>query len=160
MNDRSPPGGYCPGNAASPTGPQHCIMMIAAAEVQGTTPEQMRAGTPGHLLNSTDPQVLLSAIRAMGRGNMPNDGGIAQRVMPQVTKPVPQPVATPVTQLGRSEKEVLHSLVEGPGHKMIAHRLRISFEAVGTHLMRIYEKLQAHSNTEAVAKALRSKLVA
>lgn len=135
------------------------VIMFAVAEGQGVTPEQMRAGTPGILLISNDPQVLLKAIREMGNGNMPTDGSIAQRVMLQVTAPTLQPAVTPVTELSPREKEVLNALVEGLSYKMIAHRLSISFETVRTHIKRIYEKLAVHNNTEAVAKALRNGLV-
>lgn len=131
--------------------------MFAVAEGLGVTPEQLRAGTPGVLLSSSDPQALLRAIREMGQGDLPRDGSISQRVMLQVTAPAPQPVAT---LLSPREQEVLHALVEGLSYKMIAHRLRISFETVRTHMKRIYEKLQVHSNTEAVAKALKIGLVA
>lgn len=135
------------------------VIMFAVAEGQGVTPEQMRAGTPGILLSSNDPQVLLNAIREMGKGNMPNDGSIAQRVVLQVTAPTLQPKSIPVIELSPREKEVLNALVEGLSYKMIAHRLSISFETVRTHMKRIYEKLAVHNNTEAVAKALRTGLV-
>ena len=131
------------------------VIMFAVAEGQDVTPEQMRKGTPGILLSSNDPQVLLHAIREMGKGNLPNDSSIAQRVMLQVTEPGLQAEATPVTALSPREKEVLNALVEGLSYKMIAARLSISFETVRTHVKRIYEKLAVHNNTEAVAKALR-----
>ncbi|MBS1547005.1 MAG: hypothetical protein JST38_02260 [Bacteroidetes bacterium] len=53
------------------------VIMFAVAEGQGVTPEQMRTGTPEVLLSSNDPQVLLNAIREMGRGNLPGDRSIA-----------------------------------------------------------------------------------
>ncbi len=143
----------------SPTSSARTVIMFAVAEGADVTPEQMRTGTPGLLLSSNDPQVLLNAIREMGKGNLPGDSSIAQRVMLQVTDPFPQPVATPVTELSPREKEVLSAMVEGLSYKMIAHRLSISFETVRTHVKRIYEKLRVHNNTEAVAKALRNGLV-
>ncbi|MCC6838633.1 MAG: response regulator transcription factor [Flavobacteriales bacterium] len=143
----------------APTNSSRTVIMFAVAEGQGVTPEQLRTGTPGILLSSNDPQVLLNAIREMGKGNLPGDSSIAQRVMLQVTGPALHPEASLVIDLSPREKEVLNALVEGLSYKMIAARLSISFETVRTHIKRIYEKLRVHNNTEAVAKALRNGLV-
>jgi len=143
----------------APTNSSRTVIMFAVAEGQGVTPEQLRTGTPGILLSSNHPQVLLNAIREMGKGNLPGDSSIAQRVMLQVTGPALHPEASLVIDLSPREKEVLNALVEGLSYKMIAARLSISFETVRTHIKRIYEKLRVHNNTEAVAKALRNGLV-
>lgn len=136
------------------------VIMFAVAEGEGITAENMRSGTPGLLLSSNDPQVLLNAIREMGSGNMPPSGDIAERVLLHVSHPVQaQPPARAVADLSPREKEVLNALVEGLSYKMIAHKLAISFETVRTHIKRIYEKLQVHNNTEAVAKTLRYGLL-
>jgi DNA-binding NarL/FixJ family response regulator len=58
----------------------------------------------------------------------------------------------------RAEKEILHHLLEGESKKQIAHRLGVSFYTVDTHLRNIYTKLQVHSRSGAVAKALKEKL--
>ncbi len=137
------------------------MIMFAVMEGHGITTEDMRAGTPGILLSSDDPEVLMNAIREMGRGNMPASGEIARRVMLHVTDPkMEQQPPVPVTDLSPREKEVLNALVEGLSYKMIAARLSISFETVRSHIKRIYEKLRVHNNTEAVAKALKIGLVA
>ncbi len=135
------------------------VIMFAVTEGQHPTLESMRAGTPGILLSSTDPQVLLNAIREMGRGRMPPTGDIAQRVVLHVSHPTAGPAAVPVTVLSPREKEVLSALVDGLSYKMIADRLRISLETVKSHIRQIYGKLRVHNNTEAVVKALRHGLV-
>ena len=146
--------------SAESQGTIRMVIMFAVAEGQDITVKTMRSGTPGILLSSTDPQVLLATIREMGRGQMPPNGDMARRVLLQVIDPVPEAQATAaVTDLSPREKEVLNALVEGLSYKMIAHRLSISFETVRTHIRRIYEKLAVHNNTEAVAKALRTGLV-
>ena len=61
--------------------------------------------------------------------------------------------------LSAREKEVLQCLVDGHSYKMIADHLKISFETVRSHLKHIYEKLQVHNNTEAVAKTLKRGLL-
>lgn len=147
----------------SPTDPtpQRTVIMFAVMEGHGITAEDMRAGTPGILLSSEDPEVLLAAIRDMGRGRLPDGSEVARRVMLHVTDPTQERAAgVPVTDLSPREKEVLNALVEGLSYKMIADRLSISFETVRSHIKRIYEKLRVHNNTEAVAKALKIGLVA
>jgi len=58
-----------------------------------------------------------------------------------------------------AEKEILHRLVEGNPKKQIAHDLGVSFHTVDTHLRNIYAKLHVHSRSEAVAKALKERLL-
>jgi DNA-binding NarL/FixJ family response regulator len=62
-------------------------------------------------------------------------------------------------QLSVREKEILKSLATGNSFKLIASDLQISLETVRTHIKKIYEKLQVHSQIEAVSKALNEKLV-
>ncbi|NJM52440.1 MAG: response regulator transcription factor [Blastocatellia bacterium] len=57
------------------------------------------------------------------------------------------------------ETKILKLLTEGHHYKTAAHELGISKATVAFHLRNIYEKLQVHSKTEAVAKALRENLV-
>jgi DNA-binding NarL/FixJ family response regulator len=57
------------------------------------------------------------------------------------------------------EPRLLKLLVEGHSYKTAATQLGISAKTVSFHLQRIYEKLQVHSKSEAVAKALRNRLV-
>jgi DNA-binding CsgD family transcriptional regulator len=49
--------------------------------------------------------------------------------------------------------------VEGHSYKTAAADLGISVSTVSFHLQNIYGKLQVHSKSEAVAKALRNRIV-
>ncbi len=62
-------------------------------------------------------------------------------------------------QLTDREKEVLTCLVKGMSYKLIADACFISVDTVRGHIKNIYEKLQVHSKSEAVAKAIRGKIV-
>ena len=57
------------------------------------------------------------------------------------------------------ENEILTLLSQGNSYKMIAAQSEISLDTVRTHIKKIYEKLQVHSQTEAVSKAINEKLV-
>ena len=61
--------------------------------------------------------------------------------------------------LSEREKEVLSALVEGMSYKMIADTCFISLDTVRGHIKSIYEKLHVHSKGEAVAKAIKSRIV-
>ena len=62
-------------------------------------------------------------------------------------------------RLTEQEAKILRLLVDGHHYKTAAFELGISTATVAFHVRNIYEKLQVHSKTEAVAKALRENLV-
>ena len=51
------------------------------------------------------------------------------------------------------------SLCKGNSYKMIAAQTGLAFETVRSYIKKIYEKLQVHSVTEAIAKAMNERLV-
>jgi DNA-binding CsgD family transcriptional regulator len=57
------------------------------------------------------------------------------------------------------EKEILSCLVKGMSYKSIAATCFISVDTVRGHISSIYEKLQVHSKSQAVAKAISSRIV-
>jgi len=69
-----------------------------------------------------------------------------------------RPLARASYHLTPQEIELLKLMVEGH-HKTAASAMGISTNTISFHLKHIYEKLQVHSKTEAVAKALRDRLI-
>ena len=57
------------------------------------------------------------------------------------------------------ETRLLKLLVQGHNYKTAAAELGVTVHTVSFHLRSIYEKLQVHSKSEAVAKALHNRLV-
>ena len=56
------------------------------------------------------------------------------------------------------EQEVLELLSRGYLYREIGDELKIGYDTVHSHVRHIYEKLQVHTRTAAVAKAVRERL--
>lgn len=115
------------------------------------------AGANGYLLKNTPPARLLEALQEAATGGAPMSPTIAARVVRLFREFRPPEAAN--YHLTPQETELLRLLIEGHHKKTAAREMNISFHTVSFHLKNIYEKLQVHSKTEAVAKALRERLV-
>jgi len=114
--------------------------------------EALCAGACGYLLKDTTPEKLLEALKETVAGGAPMSTKIARMVVGSFR-------TTPHAALTGRETEVLAQLCQGKSYKMIADALFISEETVRRHIKNIYKKLQVGSKSEAVAKALKEKLV-
>lgn len=115
------------------------------------------AGAIGYLLKNTQPARLLESLREVRAGGAPMSPEVARRVISLFQNFTPPTNA--VYHLTPQEKELLKMLVEGHSYKTAAYELNISIHTVSFHLRNVYEKLQVHSKSEAVAKALREQIV-
>ncbi|MFI5171526.1 MAG: response regulator [Chitinophagales bacterium] len=116
------------------------------------------AGASGYILKSTSPANYIEAIRDVFNGGSPMTGSIARKVLELFQKNITPSVKTDY-QLTPKEKEILTLMISGKSFKMIADAISISYETVRTHMKNIYTKLHVNSNTEAVSKAMREKIV-
>jgi DNA-binding NarL/FixJ family response regulator len=115
------------------------------------------AGASGYLLKNTTPARLLESLREVVDGGAPMSPEVARRVVKLFREFRPPERAS--CHLTPQETELLKLMVEGHHYKTAARELGISINTVSFHLKHIYEKLQVHSKTEAVAKALRERLI-
>ena len=115
------------------------------------------AGASGYLLKNTPPARLLESIKEVVEGGAPMSPEVARRVVRLFREFKPPDSAS--YHLTPQETELLKLLIEGHYKKTAAREMGISTNTVSFHLKNIYAKLQVHSKTEAVAKALRERLV-
>lgn len=115
------------------------------------------AGATGYLLKNTAPARLLESIKEAADGGAPMSPEVAHRVVRLFREFRPPESAS--YRLTPQETELLRLLIEGHYKKTAAREMGISTNTVSFHLKNIYLKLQVHSKTEAVAKALRERLV-
>jgi DNA-binding NarL/FixJ family response regulator len=117
----------------------------------------MCAGASGYLLKKTPPARLLENLREAAAGGAPMSPEVARRVI-SLFREI-QPPERADYDLKPHETRLLKLLVEGHNYKTAAAELGVTVHTVSFHLRSIYDKLQVHSKTEAVSKALRNRLV-
>ncbi len=133
------------------------ILMLTVFEENDKIFQSLCAGASGYLLKRTPPSKILEAITEVHNGGAPMTASVARKVLDLFTSVAPPTL--PEVHLTMREKEILQHLVSGSSYKKIGRDLFISFDTVNSHIKNIYEKLQVHSKTEAVTKALKHKLV-
>ncbi|TMI88437.1 MAG: response regulator transcription factor [Bacteroidetes bacterium] len=115
-------------------------------------------GAEGYILKNTPPDEILNAIKEIHEGGAPMTPAIALKVMHMFRENLATTSGN-IFNLSAREKEILKCLVEGMSYKMVADKCFISIETVRGYIKSIYEKLQVHSKSEAVVKALKRKIV-
>lgn len=115
------------------------------------------AGASGYLLKKTQPARLLESLREAVAGGGPMSPEVAHRVI-ELFRRI-RPPAKAEYDLTPHETRILRLLVDGHNYKTAAREVNVSVNTIAFHIKHIYEKLQVHSKTEAVAKALRSGLL-
>ena len=134
------------------------ILMQTIFEDEARIFQSILAGASGYILKNTSPARILEFIKETYEGGAPMSPTVATKVLKMFAQH-----STPHKQndfnLSEREKEILSSLVEGMSYKMIADTCFISIDTVRSHIKSIYEKLHVHSKSEAVAIAIKSKIV-
>jgi DNA-binding NarL/FixJ family response regulator len=137
--------------------PQLLFLTLTVYEDDERIFDALCAGASGYLLKKTPPARLLDSLRETVQGGAPMSPEIARRVV-QLFRTI-QPPDRADYQLTPHETRILKMLVEGHNYKTAAAELSVTPSTINFHLRNIYEKLQVHSKTEAVVKALRNRLV-
>ena len=118
--------------------------------------EAMCAGACGYLLKTTAPARLVESLREVAGGGAPMSPEVSRRVVELFRRFQPPDEGR---RLSKQEMHLLVLLGEGHHYKTAAAEMGVSRHTVGFHMRNIYSKLQVHSKSEAVAKALRDGLI-
>ena len=138
--------------------PDLVILMLSVYEDNDRIFDALCAGAVGYLLKKTPPAILLDSLKEALAGGAPMSPEVARRVISlfREIRP-PQRVDCELTP---HEIRLLKLLVEGHSYKSAAIKLSVTVNTVAFHIKSIYDKLQVHSKSEAVAKALQNRLIA
>jgi len=137
--------------------PATALLVLTVYEDDERIFQALCAGACGYLLKKTAPQRILDSIEEALNGGAPMSPEVARRVL-QLFREIRPPERVSY-ELTPHELRLLKLLVEGHNYQSAAAELGVSFSTINFHMQNIYGKLQVHSKSEAVAKALRQRLV-
>lgn len=137
--------------------PRLVVLMLSVYDDDERIFDALCAGASGYLLKTTPPARLLDALREAAGGGGPMSPEVASRVITLFREI--RPPERSGYDLTPHEIRLLKLVVEGHNYKTAAVELGVSVHTIDFHLRNIYSKLQVHSKSEAVAKALRERLV-
>lgn len=131
------------------------VLMLTVYEDDEKIFNAILAGATGYLLKKTPPAKILEAITEVQNGGASMSASIVKKVLSFFNH---NPTSGEYA-LSARELTILKCLVNGDSYKMIADNCGISIGTVRSHITNIYKKLHINSKSEAVAKALKEKLL-
>jgi DNA-binding NarL/FixJ family response regulator len=137
--------------------PSTVLVMLTVYEDDERIFKALCAGACGYLLKKTPPARLLEYLKDVMSGGSAISPEVARRVIDLFRSFKPPEHAD--YNLTPHEARLLRLLMEGHNYKTAAAAMGVSFNTIAFHMKNIYQKLHVHSKSEAVVKALRSKLI-
>jgi NarL family two-component system response regulator LiaR len=134
--------------------PQVQVIVLTSFKDGELIKNALQAGAIGYLIKDVSADEIAQAIRDAHSGRATLSPEAAQALVKTANQP-----PAPGLDLTEREREVLILMIEGLNNTQIAGRLSVSPSTIKSHVSNILSKLGAASRTEAVALALRHKLV-
>jgi two-component system response regulator NreC len=120
----------------------------------------LRAGASGYVVKQAAPTELVSAIRAVYRGDSFLSPSISRKVIEEYIRQTEAMVEeNSYDRLTDREREVLQLIAEGCSSREIAERLHISEKTVRAHRAHLMDKLDIHSIAELTQYAIRKGVI-
>lgn len=138
--------------------PQMQILMLTVYDDDDRIFDALCAGASGYLLKRTPPAKLLENIKEAMSGGAPMSPEIANRVI-KFFRESHSSEQREDYDLTPHETRLLKLLVDGHNYTTAAQKLNVSYNTIKFHVRHIFDKLQVHSKSEAVVKAMRDRLV-
>jgi DNA-binding NarL/FixJ family response regulator len=135
------------------------ILVLSQYDDKEYVSRLLKAGVSGYILKQGVGTDLISAIRAVAKGEFYLYPSITSGVIDGFLRKGKVEIEDPYEKLTDREKQVLKLIGEGESHKEIANLLHISVKTVIAHQTNITEKLGLHSRAALIKFALRKGIV-
>lgn len=136
--------------------PSSKIIIITVHDDDENVFNAICAGASGYLLKDLSADKIVSSINEVMNGGAPMNSHIAKKVLNMFRD---QNIKSDGYDLSDREKEILSLLVDGLSKKQIGEKIFLSHHTVDSHLRNIYAKLEVHSRSSAITKAIKEKLL-
>jgi DNA-binding NarL/FixJ family response regulator len=133
--------------------PETSILLYTGYGDRALLTEALDAGVRGFVLKEAPMDDLLRAVQSVASGGTYVDPVLAGTL-------AASSIGNKLPELTQRERDVLRLLADGLANEEIGKRLFISAETVRTHVRKAMDKLDADTRTQAVARALRDRLIA
>ena len=136
------------------------VVMLTGFDNEDKIFASLCSGASGYILKRTAPARLLEAVREAHHGGAPMSPEIATKVVRLFQRIArPNPHAGMAADLTPQELQLLRLLAEGYSYQAAGARLGISINTVRNYIRNVYDKLQVHTKSAAVSKAIRAGLL-
>ena len=125
------------------------VLVLTSYAATDDIAQALRAGAAGAVLKDAETSELVEAIRRVAAGETYVSSEVRRLMRSD----------PPVDALTGRQAEILQSLARGLTNKDIARQFGLSVRSVEEHVNHVIEKVGAANRTEAVAIALRKRLV-
>ena len=132
------------------------IIMLTIQDDDDSVFKAICNGASGYLLKDSPSEKIIESINDVLNGGAPMNSSISLKVLQMFREFVPEKKDYNLTE---REFSILTLLADGLSKKQISDKLFISYHTVDSHFRKIYEKLQVHSSSGAVAKAFKENLI-
>ena len=135
--------------------PDITVMVLTVFKDKENVLQALEAGAAGYLLKTASGSEIIKGIDDIFMGQTALSPSVAKIVLEEMRQPSP----VEYFDLSGREIEVLEHLAEGLSAQEIGDALNITERTTHFHLGNIYRKLEVQSQSGAVAKALRSRII-
>jgi DNA-binding NarL/FixJ family response regulator len=132
--------------------PEIGVIMFTAYGERHQLAQGLDAGARGYVLKDAQPDDVIRAVKTVASGGAYVDPSLGAEL-------VSADALRQLTRLTQRERDILTMMAAGMPSRQIAANLHLSTETIRTHLRLAMRKLDADTRTQAVALAIREKLI-